>query len=75
MVGAGDGEGRRAHARPAAITQERLAAEVVERLLATPPVRPDAVARARALLASTTWCRAEEVAAELVDCYVTRRLP
>ncbi len=57
------------------MTKERLSVAVVERLVATPRVRDEAVARARALLASGTWCRAEEVAAELVDCYVTRRLP
>ncbi len=57
------------------MTEERLSMELVERLVATPRVRDEAVARARALLASGTWCRAEEVAAEMVDCYVTRRLP
>ncbi|HEX2063385.1 MAG TPA: hypothetical protein VHE80_03075, partial [Acidimicrobiales bacterium] len=75
VLGAGEGEGQRADARGSALTQERLPPEVVHRLVAMPPVRAEAVERAKALLASATWCRAEEVAAELVDCYFTRRLP
>ena len=75
MLGIGDGEGHAADAGPTAMTEERLSVELVERLVATPRVRDEAVARARALLASGTWCRAEEVAAEMVDCYVARRLP
>jgi hypothetical protein len=46
-----------------------------ESLLSSPVVRPEAVARARELLASAGWCRAEEVASELVDCLVRHRLP
>ena len=46
-----------------------------ETLLRAPVVRPDAVARARRLLASPSWCRAEEVADRLVTCFVGRRLP
>lgn len=48
---------------------------VVEDVLAAPDVRAHEVARARVLLESPTWCRAEEVAAELVDCYLGRRVP
>lgn len=48
---------------------------VVDGILAAPAVRADAVARARRLLASPSWCRAEEVAEELVACYVGQRLP
>jgi hypothetical protein len=44
-------------------------------LLNSPVVRPEAVARARQLLASAAWCHAEEVAAQLVDCLVDHRLP
>lgn len=47
----------------------------LDALLDSRVVRPEAVARARELLASATWCRAEEVAAELVDCLVGHRLP
>ena len=50
-------------------------ARVLDRVLSTPSVRAAAVARGRALLASPAWCRADEVAAALLDCYVTRRLP
>jgi hypothetical protein len=50
---------------------ERLLA----RVLAQPEVRPEAVVRGRELLGSTRWCRADEVAAELVACLVERRLP
>ena len=49
--------------------------DVLAAVLAAPGVRADVVARARLLLRSSSWCRAEEVAAELVDCYVARRLP
>lgn len=52
---------------------------VVERALAvvmaTPPVRTEAVDRGRSLLASEQWCRADEVAAELVRCYAGRLVP
>ena len=48
---------------------------LVAQVLAFPPVRPQAVARARALLESRAWCHAEEVANELVDCLVGRRVP
>ncbi len=44
-------------------------------LLSSPVVRPDAVARARRLLQTPSWCRAQEVADELVDCFVDRRFP
>jgi hypothetical protein len=53
----------------------RLSADVLEGLLAVPGIRPDEVERARVLLDSPQWCRAEEVAAELVDCFVAQRLP
>lgn len=53
----------------------RLSADVLEGLLAVPGVRADEVARARVLLHSPQWCRAEEVASELVDCFVAQRLP
>lgn len=53
--------------------------DVVERavavVMAFPPVRREAVSRGRALLASTGWCRADEVAAELVRCYAGRLVP
>lgn len=42
---------------------------------ALPSVRPEAVGRARLLLATAEWCRADEVADRLVDCYLTRRVP
>lgn len=55
--------------RPA-IVERALAA-----VLASPAIRQEAVARARRLLASPCWCKAEEVAAELVRCYAGRLLP
>ncbi|HEX2039365.1 MAG TPA: hypothetical protein VHF47_06490 [Acidimicrobiales bacterium] len=55
--------------------RERLSDEVVDDVLAVPQVRPEVVARARALLHTTRWCRPEEIASELVECYVGRRLP
>jgi hypothetical protein len=42
---------------------------------ALPSVRPEAVGRARLLLASTGWCRADEVADRLIDCMVGLRVP
>jgi hypothetical protein len=57
------------------VTEKGLPDHVLARVLASPSVRPDVVARARLLLRSPSWCRAEEVAAELVDCYVSRRFP
>ena len=75
MLGAADGDGHGGEAGTTAVADERIPREVVDRLLATPLVRPGVVARAKANVASGTWCRAEEVAAELVDCYVKRRLP
>ena len=53
----------------------QLDERVVARVLALPGVRPEAVVRGRLVLGSNTWCRANEVAAELVDCLVHRRLP
>jgi hypothetical protein len=47
----------------------------VAQVLSLPLVRPDAVARARDLLDTPGWCRADEVAAELVTCLVERKLP
>lgn len=47
----------------------------LEAVLNTPAVRPEAVARARQLLATSSWCRAEEVASHLVDCLVGHELP
>lgn len=66
--------------RPEATTpmqqlRQRLPEDVIDGVLAGPSVRPDVVARARALLHTTRWCRAEEIASELVDCYVGHRLP
>lgn len=55
--------------------RQRLSHEVVEDVLAAPHVRAEVVARARAMLQGSRWCRSEEVASELVDCYVARRLP
>lgn len=52
----------------------RLSDDVLENVLAVPGVRAEVVARARALLGDTP-CRAQEIAAELVDCYVAQRLP
>lgn len=52
----------------------RLSDDVLENVLALPGVRPDVVERARALLDDVP-CRAEEIAAELVDCYVSHRVP
>lgn len=48
---------------------------VVATVLALPRVRPEAVVRGRRVLGSNMWCRANEVAAELVDCLVHRRIP
>ena len=48
---------------------------VLASVLSAPDVRADVVARARWLLQAPSWCRAEEVAAALVDCYVARRFP
>jgi hypothetical protein len=42
---------------------------------ALPPVRHEAVGRARLLLASPAWCRADEVADRLVDCLIGLRVP
>ena len=50
-------------------------ARVVEEVLALPDVRADAVARAQALLGSPSWCRASEIAAELVECLLTQQVP
>jgi hypothetical protein len=55
--------------------RQRLSDDVVDDVLAVPHVRPEVVARARALLHTTRWCRSEEIASELVDCLVGRRLP
>lgn len=61
--------------RPVHPLRSRLSEDVVRGVLAVAGVRADEVARARALLLTTSWCRAEEVASELVDCYVGRRMP
>jgi hypothetical protein len=53
----------------------RLPQDVIADVFAVPGIRPEVVARARALLHTTRWCRAEEVASELVDCLVEHRLP
>ena len=55
--------------------RDRLPEDVIEGVFAVPGVRAEAVARARALLGTTRWCRAEEVASELVDCFVANRVP
>jgi hypothetical protein len=55
--------------------RQRLSDEVVDDVLSLPHVRPEVVARARALLDGARWCRSEEVASELVDCFVGRRVP
>ena len=47
----------------------------LEAVMNSPAVRPEAVARARELLASPSWCRAEEVASHLVDCLVGHEVP
>lgn len=47
----------------------------LDSLFGSAVVRPDAVARARRLLESAGWCRAEEVADRLVECFVGNRLP
>lgn len=44
-------------------------------VMASPAVRDEAVSRGRTLLASSQWCRADEVAAELVRCYAGRLVP
>ena len=61
-----------AHDRPDGLL---LSDGLIAQVLAFPPVRPDAVQRGRDLLGTPTWCRAEEVASELVDCLVGGRLP
>ena len=48
---------------------------MVASVLALSPVRPEAVTRGREVLGSNGWCKADEVAAELVACLVERRLP
>jgi hypothetical protein len=48
---------------------------IVASVMALSPVRPGAVDRAREHLGSGTWCKADEVAAELIACLVERRLP
>lgn len=53
----------------------QLAEPVLRQVEAVPAVRPEAVARGRALLGTAAWCRAEEVADQLVDCYLSRRIP
>jgi hypothetical protein len=54
----------------------RIAGDVrLDALLTSTMIRPEAVARARQLLATPSWCRAEEVASQLVDCLVDHRLP
>ena len=55
--------------------RQRLSDDVVDGFLAVPHVRAEVVARARALLHTGRWCHSEEIASELVDCYVGRRLP
>ena len=44
-------------------------------VLASPSVRDEAVARGRTLLGSPSWCKADEVAEELVRCYVGHLVP
>lgn len=65
--------------RPPDGTRAALGNAVVERavalVLAGPAVRHEAVRRGRTLLASSQWCRADEVAAELVRCYAGRLVP
>jgi hypothetical protein len=61
--------------RPAHGGTPQLDDHVVASVLALSSIRPEAVVRGRRLLGSNTWCRANEVAAELVDCLVHRRLP
>jgi hypothetical protein len=53
----------------------RLSQDVYDDMLAPPRIRADVVERARALLDTPRWCRAEEVASRLVDCYVEQRVP
>lgn len=52
-----------------------LSDEMLADVLARSSVRTDVVAQARARLQSRESCPAEKIAAELVDCYVDRRLP
>jgi len=52
-----------------------VAERAVALVLASPSVRSEAVCRGRTLLASPQWCRADEVAAELVRCYAGRLVP
>lgn len=55
--------------------QNSLMERTLELVLACPPVREEAVCRGRTLLASSQWCRADEVAAELIRCYAGRLVP
>ena len=57
--------------------RRRLSAAVLEDILAVPPIRAEAVARAQARLhdGAGSACPADKIAAELVDCWVGRRLP
>ena len=48
---------------------------VLATVMAQPHVRPDALVKARRLLDSRRWCRADEVADVLVTCLIERRLP
>jgi hypothetical protein len=61
--------------KPANGGPTKLDDRVVAKVLALPPVRPEAVVRGRRVLGSNGWNRANEVAAELVDCLVHRRIP
>ncbi|MEO7836685.1 MAG: hypothetical protein ABIS21_03460 [Acidimicrobiales bacterium] len=49
--------------------------EAIALVLAAPAVREEAVCRGRTLLASPQWCRADEVAAELMRCLAGRLVP
>ena len=52
-----------------------VASEVVLEARVAPDIRPDAVARAREILAQEGWCRPDQIAETLLDGLVTREMP
>ena len=67
--------GHRAAGGAPATSGNAVVERAVALVLAGPAVRHEAVRRGRTLLASSQWCRADEVAAELVRCYTGRLVP
>ena len=55
--------------------QAGVVEQAVAIVMASPAIRTEAITRGRSLLASAQWCRADEVAAELLRCYAGRLVP